>query len=206
MFLVFDTETSGLPNYKLPLNDPTQARIVQLAALLLDAEFNEVSCMSTLIKPEHPFWIIHSMAQAAHGISVEQCLKNGIPISVALQMFDCFYVKSTRVVAHNIKFDRRMIEVERELSHPQFRIESNPAIDFCTMLSTTDLCKLPGRIPGQYKWPKLIELYKFLFNEEFDKAHDALADCRATARCFRYLVENKLVNLSTNNVGMIPAK
>lgn len=203
MYLIFDTETSGLPNYKLPLNDPNQARIIQLAAILLDESFEEVACLSTLIKPDG--WTIHPGAQAAHGIDITTCEKYGVHISIALHMFDCMYMKSTRVIAHNIKFDRRMIEVERALSHPDFEIKSNPEIDFCTMLSTTNLCRLPGRIPGQFKWPKLVELHKFLFGTEFEGAHDALADVRATAKCFKYLVENKLADMQ-NNVGTLLAK
>jgi len=52
------------------------------------------------------------------------------------------------------------------------------------------------RIPGKFKdfkWPKLIESYQFLFNESFDGAHDALADVRACARVHRHLIENNLI-------------
>jgi hypothetical protein len=34
------------------------------------------------------------------------------------------------------------------------------------------------------KWPKLIELYKFLFWKEFENTHDAMADIEATKDCF----------------------
>lgn len=192
MYLIFDTETSGLPNYKLPLNDPNQARIIQLAALLLDESFEEVACLSTLIKPAG--WTIHPGAQAAHGIDISECEKYGIIAQNALINFLHFASKASVLIAHNIKFDERMIDVELSLNgitKLQF-----PSKQFCTMLSTTNLCRLPGRIPGQFKWPKLVELHKFLFDTEFEGAHDALADVRATARCFRYLVENKLIETS----------
>ena len=51
----------------------------------------------------------------------------------------------------------------------------------CTMNASTDFCKIPG--PYGYKWPKLEELYKILFDESFN-AHNALDDIRATTRCF----------------------
>ena len=59
---------------------------------------------------------------------------------------------------------------------------------FCTMKSSTNLCRLPGRY-GNFKWPKLTELYKFLFNEEMEGAHDAMVDVRATRKCYYRLKE-----------------
>jgi DNA polymerase III epsilon subunit-like protein len=52
----------------------------------------------------------------------------------------------------------------------------------CTMLTSTKFCALPG--PYGTKWPKLAELHRKLFNEDFAEAHNAAADIAATARCF----------------------
>lgn len=54
----------------------------------------------------------------------------------------------------------------------------------CTMLESVYHCKIPFGYKKGYKWPKLTELYKTLFNEEFEGAHGALADIEATAKCF----------------------
>jgi DNA polymerase-3 subunit epsilon len=35
-----------------------------------------------------------------------------------------------------------------------------------------------------YKWPKLNELYKKLFNEDMGAAHTALMDIQNTAKCY----------------------
>jgi hypothetical protein len=37
-----------------------------------------------------------------------------------------------------------------------------------------------------------VELHKFLFEEEFDGAHDALNDIRATRRCYNAMKERGL--------------
>jgi DNA polymerase III epsilon subunit-like protein len=39
-----------------------------------------------------------------------------------------------------------------------------------------------------FKWPKLTEAYRHCYDRDFDGAHDALADVRATADVFRWLV------------------
>jgi len=51
------------------------------------------------------------------------------------------------------------------------------------MAVTTPICKIPGKY-NDYKWPKLAEAYRHLFNEEIKDAHDALADVRACARIY----------------------
>jgi hypothetical protein len=59
---------------------------------------------------------------------------------------------------------------------------------FCTMIKSTSICKLPAAKGRGYKWPKLEELYQFLFNKKFDGAHDAAADVKAAAECFFAMV------------------
>jgi hypothetical protein len=54
---------------------------------------------------------------------------------------------------------------------------------FCTMLSSVEVCRLPGRY-GDYKWPRLAELHQHLFGADFAGAHDAAADVMACLRCY----------------------
>ena len=54
------------------------------------------------------------------------------------------------------------------------------------MESSTGYCRIPG--PYGYKWPKLSELHRKLFGEDFAEAHNAAADIQATERCFRELM------------------
>ena len=64
------------------------------------------------------------------------------------------------------------------------------------MRSTKNICKIPSANYRDYKIPKLIELYRHLFKKGFANAHNALADCRATAECF---FELKRLNLIQNS-------
>lgn len=62
----------------------------------------------------------------------------------------------------------------------------------CTMRGSTDFCKLQGR-GFSYKPPKLAELHRFLFNEWFDGAHNAIVDVEATMRCLVALLDKKVI-------------
>ena len=89
-------------------------------------------------------------------------------------------VHSETLVAHNMAFDSKIVGAEflRTFgSNPM-----NGKRKLCTMETSTDILKLPGYYG--YKWPKLDELHRSLFGEGFEGAHDALADIRATSRCF----------------------
>lgn len=193
MYLVFDTETTDLPQYKLAADHPLQARVIQLACLLLDKGFRPMGQFCALIQPN--CWHISEGAKAAHGIDEDTCARYGVPIEDAIAMFERFVLNANYLVAHNIKFD--MFLVQSELTRLARVSRSANMQQVCTMLTTTPLCKLPGRY-GQYKWPKLSEAYEWAFKEELKDAHDALVDCKATARLLQALVQRQLLILSTN--------
>jgi DNA polymerase III epsilon subunit-like protein len=182
MELFFDTETSDLYKYKLPYNDPTQPWIVQLGFILStqDVIYQEgnllIQANGRTISPG---------AQKVHGISVETAELAGLPQSTVLSMFHDFLLMADKIVCHNISFDANVLlaNVYHDYSNVLLEKLTNKDYQYCTMLKGTPLCKLPGRY-NSFKWPKLIELYKYLFNEEFEGAHDALADVRATRRCY----------------------
>jgi len=180
-YLVFDTETTGFPHKDKPADYPGQARIVQLACMLLDGKFNERAVFKTLIKPAG--WFIQPGAQAAHGISLEECEQYGIPIKDAIATFNQMQNMCDVKVAHNIKFDNQMLMIEQTLVADV----PVPVDEFCTMNATTDICCIVGKMPGKYKWPKLSEAYRYLFEEELVGAHDALVDVRACARIYKRL-------------------
>jgi DNA polymerase III epsilon subunit-like protein len=187
MYCVFDCETSGLITPSYPFEHPRQGRILSVACILLDEQFKEVGTYSSLIRiPEHVE--INEKAAALHGITKEKCSAYGVPVEAAIINIDAFMARSQFQIAHNIKFDLSMIHLEESAIFGLPRLK--PMNPVCTMFFTTNICKLPSKIPGKFKWPKLSEAYKYLFNEEFVNGHDALNDVRATGRIFKWLVEN----------------
>jgi DNA polymerase-3 subunit epsilon len=208
--LIFDTETTGLPNYKLPITHPSQPFIVQLAAMLADDEGHPLAEFSYLVRSDMTYrYTIGAEAAAVHGITQEATDKYGISITAALQLFRDLYSKADIVVAHNIDFDLRMLR--RYGDGPEVKatwFADKPEFD--TKAASTELCKLPltdkqlaaqARNPGwsppggwpKYKDPHLYEVYEFLFNETFDGAHDAMVDVRACMRVFYELKKRGLV-------------
>lgn len=196
-YLIFDTETTGFPSKELPSSHPAQARIIQIAWLVLDEQFKEVSCFKYLVKSEGK-WTISQGAQAAHGISQQDCDKYGEQISLIMPLFYAAFMNAKKVVAHNIRFDSQLIDIELN-NHDTLKGEGlnwNGPSCVCTMNAMTPICKLPSKSGrAGYKWPKLMEAYEYCFKESFKGAHDALADVRATARVLKWLVDNRHVTL-----------
>lgn len=180
--LYFDTETTGFPQAD---GTPLEACpfIVQLAAILVDDE-DEVASMNVIIKPAG--WIVPDEAAAVHGISTEKAERCGISIRSAINLFSQLIKASDQVVAHNINFDRKLVSYEFQRYDKVDLLQKKEL--YCTMLATENICKLPGRYPGKFKWPKLIEAHQHLFGEGFDGAHDALVDVRACHRVHAELI------------------
>lgn len=183
--LVFDCETTGMVNHKSP-DHTVQPYPVQLACILI--RDNQIMNMASIIvNPSVP---VEAGAAAVHGITQEVIDRVGIPLKAATGLFINFLNKADRIVAHNIDFDLIITEamIYRTLADYQMdRFRSIPRV--CTMNSTTDICKLPGKF-GKYKWPKLEEAYKYMVDPKgFEGAHDALTDVIACWKVLKVLEE-----------------
>ena len=194
MKLFIDTETTGFPKFQEPLDHPEQPHLVQLAAILTDERGKEVSSMSVVIN--NPGIEIPEGASKVHGISTDFASKNGVsPLSALTLLYEMLLVSSS-IAAHNIEFDIFIIKIAIAR-----HIQSLPNADtrdldimkkYCTMRSSMDLPGLPLNHAGRKKFPKLSELYHYAFGEDFDNAHDAMADCRAMMRVYWWLKEKGL--------------
>lgn len=187
MYLFIDTETTGWP-LKGPRQQDGQGRVCQIAALLCDDKGNDIAKFKTLIKPDG--WEISEGAQEVHGISLDLCEKKGIPQRVAIRVIYELMQVCDKVICHNIEFDWKMLEIEFDYAGMNDRI--NPDKEkFCTMLSSKDICKLPGKY-GDYKWPKLSEALEIVCGIKIgDDAHDALVDVEACKKIFFKLMEGE---------------
>lgn len=185
MYLIFDTETTGLPLWKEPSDHPEQPHVVDIACTLLDQDMQEVERFDAIINPGVD---IPAEVSALHGITTEIAQAEGIAPSAALDRFMQMVGRAGMLVGHNVSFDVRMMRIlaARELGEKW----DNPHATFCTMRKSTNHCKLLGpkaRHPEDWKWPRLGEAIKHFFGEDFEDAHRARPDCDASTRIFLHL-------------------
>ena len=186
MFLIFDTETTGLPkNYNAPLTDfDNWPRLIQLAWQIHDLNGELIDVKNFLVKPDG--FVIPRGAEKIHGITTERAEKEGQPLSFVLNEFNKALQNARVVAGHNLEFDNNIVGSEflrMEMETPLFE---KKMVD--TIPVSTAYCQLPGGRGGTFKWPTLEELHEKLFNEKFDAAHNASADVQATTRCFLELI------------------
>ena len=182
MYMIFDTETSGLPitrGYD-KYHDPAlthyydRSRVVQLGYILLDESCQEISRKEFLIKPEG--FVISKELTAIHGISQENAEKNGLPFSTVAKEFGKDLEKTKVIVAHNILFDYHVLSAEflrHGFSdiHDEFTMKRR----ICTM------------VEGEKKFgqrQKLSKLYQTLYGKEWKQTHTALDDSVCCKLCF----------------------
>jgi len=181
--IVFDTETSGLFDFKRPAEAEGQPRLASAAFLFLDSSFNIEREYHCFVKPDG--WHMPEAASRVNGITQEMLRTNGVPLTNVLNAWNALLDQGCIFVAHNVDFDLKVMRGELRRRGLPDRFDET--YSFCTMKASTPICKIPG--PRGNKWPKLQEAYSFFFNEQFDNAHEALADARACAAVFKRLNE-----------------
>jgi DNA polymerase III alpha subunit (gram-positive type) len=106
--LIFDTETSDRFDFKLPAQDPRQPNLVQLGMMLVDTSDWKCLMKIALLIDDVPS--IEPGAQNVHGISLQDCQKYGVSRDIAMQLFANACLNADILVAHNLAFDRAIIE------------------------------------------------------------------------------------------------
>ncbi len=191
MYLIFDTETTGLPkNFNAPITDlDNWPRVIQLAWQLHDEMGNLIEQKDFIIKPEG--FNIPFESEQIHGISTELALQEGRELKEVLSIFNESLKKAEFVVGHNINFDLNVTGAEYIRAGLKTPLLDKKKLNTATEI-TANLCQLPGGRGGKFKIPKLGELYRHLFDEDFVEAHNATADVEATARIFLELIRTGL--------------
>jgi len=199
MYLIFDTETTGLPkSFKAPITDTDNwPRCIQIAWQLHDEMGNCIEHQDYLIKPEG--FNIPYDAEQIHGISTELAEQEGVLLDEVLEKFNQVLAKSKFVVGQNVGFDVNIMGCEFYRKGVESSMASLPVLDTCTE-HTASLCQIPGGRGGKFKLPTLTELHKHLFGVGFGEAHNATADVEATTRCFLELIRKQ--QYTTDQLGV----
>jgi len=202
MYIIFDTETTGLPkDFSKPITDfENWPRIVQIAWKIYDENGKEISSHNRIIKPDG--FTIPEESIRIHRISNKRANSEGIPLEKALQEFSQCLQNYNFLIAHNINFDYKVTACE--FLRLGWKNYLNDIVNICTMNSTIDYCGIKGRMG--IKPPTLTELHQKLFNKKFEDAHDALVDVEALARCFFELKKLNVLGFSKEDVLLFNSK
>ena len=168
--LAFDTETTNL--LKDDLND---VHIIQLAWVLYDCASNKTEENNFILKV--PVKITNSNI---HGITTKQS-DNGYYIGEIIDIFLDDVKHCDILVGHNLEFDLNVLELELH------RLQLYSAIDLLYSKTFFDTMLHGQKFLKKSKFPKLQNLYKALFDECFENAHNALFDVKATLKCYLFL-------------------
>ncbi|QLG44751.1 DNA polymerase III subunit alpha [Costertonia aggregata] len=190
MYLIFDTETTGLPKrWDAPITDTDNwPRCIQIAWQLHDGMGNLLEHQDYLVRPDG--FNIPYDAEQIHGISTALAEQKGIALDRVLERFSSAMSKTKFIVGQNVGFDVNIMGAEFHRLGIENSLQQLPVLDTCTEY-TAQLCQIPGGRGGKFKLPTLTELHEYLFKQPFAEAHNATADVEATTRCFLELVRKQ---------------
>lgn len=164
-FFVFDTETTGLiRNRRMPLGK--QPEVIEFYGALVDLSTGEIKAEAEyLIKPERA--IPDEVIKITH--ITNEDVKDCQPFkAVADDIMQ--HLMSAPVLAHNLSFDKEMLDIEFE------RLER-------TITWPPGICTVEQTIHMRGYRLSLTALYEALFDETFADAHRARHDVEALIRC-----------------------
>lgn len=191
--LCYDCETSGMPLWHEPSEDPRQPHIVQIAAGLVDVESRAmIAGIDLIVAPDG--WTIPDEVARVHGITTETAQRYGVAELVALNTFLDLWSCADLRVGHNEPFDARIIRIglkryigddrPNDAPSPIADVWSNGAAQ-CTARLATPICAIPPteRMRAakrfHHKTPNLAEAYRHFFGRDPERQHSAAADMAA---------------------------
>jgi len=196
-YLVFDLETTGFPidRYASPDDFKNWPYVVQIAWILFDDEHKIIEHQNFYIKQPVE---IPADATNIHGITTAMMLEKGIEPSNVYANFKKAIDNTEYLISHNIDFDIPIVHCDFLRNDIQWDFPSSKMI--CTMKAGSSFCKIPPQRNGEYKWPKLTELYQKCFYPGYTMSifpdatstknmHSAVIDAAMTAQCFFKLKE-----------------
>ena len=186
-YLLFDTETSGLPNFRAPADDPSQPRLASICMIRTSMNAADTLEMREhLIKPDG--WKMDPQAAAVNGLTDELLEAEGVPVKEALDYYEEQIRAGYVVVAYHAQFDCKVMRGEFRRAGRDDLFDRTRNI--CAMRSTNGLDV--KKASGKGGFPKLSDTYRRLFGEEIPGAHGSYADTIALQRVFVELLKRGL--------------
>lgn len=174
--LIFDTETDGIMGSNGRWTN--KQNIIEISWVLFKESTYEiinrksyvVSDIVTQINPTNP----------CITMTVDEIRKTGTLWSVVFKEFlDDILKVDKRVIAHNLQFDTTVVmysskNIDKKLVNQLWKHIVKHR--FCTKEKSRRVCKIPSKYYNGNKYPKMTELYKFVFDKDLDQTHTAEQD------------------------------
>lgn len=187
----YDTETTGLPEWKIPSGDKKQPHLVSLTAIQCNANTEEIlQRIDLIVRPNG--WEIPQEVVDIHGITTEKAKDCGVYEPAAAGMLLELCRDSVRV-SHNRTFDQRIIRIALKRYQDNETIEkwAEKEDHKCTMLMSKPIMELPPRGKWGWKNPKLEEAYKYFTGKTLENAHSSSADTGACMEIYFAMTREK---------------
>lgn len=186
----YDTETTGLPLFREPSDDPRQPHLVDICILAYDANGTLVDSFEAMIRPDG--WVIPNEVAVIHGITTEMAMDMGIPEAEALDGFMAIHDRAGLRVAHNIAFDDRIMRIALSRYRGKEAADAFKATPgYCTAAKSKPICQLPPtekmkatNFKNSFKTPTVAEALLHFTGEELVGGHRARPDTEACARIY----------------------
>jgi DNA polymerase III epsilon subunit-like protein len=182
LLMFIDTETTGFSS---------KDRVVQIAwRLYAEDTINLVSSNCYIVKPTN--YQISAKSTKIHRITQERALREGLEIGIILQEFKSALLRSDVVIAHNMKFDDRMISSELRRLEDQTDLFNlwTKKTKFCTMKRARSVFGF-----------RLSDLYSRLTGKALpENMHSADVDTDMCAQVYFKLKENQQSAMLTNQI------
>jgi DNA polymerase III epsilon subunit-like protein len=181
-YIAFDFETSGLPKGRKPVTQETlgqydTCRAVSLSAARFSSKGRLVDTFDAMILPTD--FSISPGSVAIHGITEDMARSKGRPfVQVFTDLMTFIGPRTKTMVAHNAKFDVSVLRSEM-IRH---------GIDLSLIEDINFRCTLELYRERFLKPIRLGVLYEDIFGEQFEDAHNSLADCIACGRVYPYVI------------------
>lgn len=186
----YDTETTGLPLFRNPSEDPRQPHLVDICILAFNDDGALVDSFEAMVRPDG--WVIPAEVTAIHGITNEMAMDLGIPESEALDGFMAIHDRAGLRVAHNISFDDRIMRIALSRYRGKEAADAfKTTLGYCTCQNSKNLVQCPptakmiaAGLGRQFKVPTVAEALRHFTGEELVGGHRARPDTEACARFF----------------------
>lgn len=179
--LVIDTETTGL--------SPQFNKTLTVGLLLIDVEKDFLDILDqSHIFIKHQNYNLNPEATAVHNIDIHEHHRKAVEPEIACNHINDFLIENellqTKLVGHNISFDRGFLKSLSFQANAPLKLHDKHDDTMWMWKSLQRKNKVPDHLRAT------LQTVADFFDIDHSNAHDALADCKITAKVYWKLLNH----------------